>query len=331
MKEIKDLNETISKARPNAKESTIKMYERNLNKLKRLFEADNYDFLEDVEKVQKMLSDKHYSTQRNYWNSIIILLMAINHDKKYDKLLEEYEALRDAGNKQYEDDNATGKISEKQSKNFVELKEVEAMVDEIGKEIADKKIKKKGDLTSKDKALLQVWVILKIHLKQPMRNELGGGTEAIMKSRYNKLTKKEKEDNNYLVVEKSKMWWVMNNYKTSKTYLEKKIDIPKDLEKVLRLYIRINGMGVLFKSSTGAPLSRNAISQLLIKTSKSRMDGRSISTTLLRKIVLSDMVQGNKEEQLKMAQITGHSVETMNKVYVKSGQKESKDDKSSSE
>ena len=331
MKEIKDLNETISKARPNAKESTIKMYERNLKKLKTLFEADNYDFLEDVEKVQKMLSDKHYSTQRNYWNSIIILLMAINHDKKYDKLLKEYEALRDAGNKQYEDDNATGKISEKQSKNFVELKEVEAMVDEIGKEIADKKIKKKGDLTSKDKALLQVWVILKIHLKQPMRNELGGGTEAIMKSRYNKLTKKEKEDNNYLVVEKSKMWWVMNNYKTSKTYLEKKIDIPKDLEKVLRLYIRINGMGVLFKSSTGAPLSRNAISQLLIKTSKSRMDGRSISTTLLRKIVLSDMFQDNKEAQLKMAKITGHSVETMNKVYVKSGQKESKDDKSSSE
>tara|TARA_R110000868_G_scaffold5903_3_gene34359 strand:- start:2488 stop:3483 length:996 start_codon:yes stop_codon:yes gene_type:complete len=331
MKEIKDLNETISKARPNAKESTIKMYERNLKKLKTLFEADNYDFLEDVEKVQKMLSDKHYSTQRNYWNSIIILLMAINHDKKYDKLLKEYEALRDAGNKQYEDDNATGKISEKQSKNFVELKEVEAMVDEIGKEIADKKIKKKGDLTSKDKALLQVWVILKIHLKQPMRNELGGGTEAIMKSRYNKLTKKEKEDNNYLVVEKSKMWWVMNNYKTSKTYLEKKIDIPKDLEKVLRLYIRINGMGVLFKSSTGAPLSRNAISQLLIKTSKSRMDGRSISTTLLRKIVLSDMFQDNKEAQEKMAKITGHSVETMNKVYVKSGQKESKDDKSSSE
>ena len=331
MKEIKDLNETISKARPNAKESTIKMYERNLKKLKTLFEADNYDFLEDVDKVQKMLSDKHYSTQRNYWNSIIILLMAINHDKKYDKLLKEYEALRDAGNKQYEDDNATGKISEKQSKNFVELKEVEAMVDEIGKEIADKKIKKKGDLTSKDKALLQVWVILKIHLKQPMRNELGGGTEAIMKSRYNKLTDKEKEDNNYLVVEKSKMWWVMNNYKTSKTYKEKKIDIPKDLEKVLRLYIRINGMGVLFKSSTGAPLSRNAISQLLIKTSKSRMDGKSISTTLLRKIVLSDMFQDNKEAQEKMAEITGHSVETMNKVYVKSGQKETKDDKSSSE
>jgi len=331
MKDIKDLNETISKARPNAKDSTIKMYERNLKKLKTLFKSDDYGFLEDVEKVKDMLSDKHYSTQRNYWNSIIILLLALNSDKKYDKLIEKYEELRDAGNKQYEDENATGKISDKQSKSFVPLKEVEAMVDQIGKEIADKKLKKKSDLSAKDKALLQIWVILKIHLKQPMRNDLGGGTEAIMKSRYNKLTDKEKEEKNYLVVEKSKMWWVMNNYKTSKTYKEKKIDIPKDLEKVLRLYIRINGMGVLFKSSTGKPLSKNAISQILIKESKKRMDGKSISTTLLRKIVLSDMFQDNKEKQEKMAEITGHSVETMNKVYVKDGQKETKEDKSSSE
>ena len=123
MKDIKDLNETISKARPNAKESTIKMYERNLKKLKTLFKSDDYGFLEDVEKVKDMLSDKHYSTQRNYWNSIIILLLALNSDKKYDKLIEKYEELRDAGNKQYEDENATGKISDKQSKSFVPLKE----------------------------------------------------------------------------------------------------------------------------------------------------------------------------------------------------------------
>mgnify|MGYP003632207279 CR=1 FL=1 len=329
MEDITDLNETISKARPNAKESTVKMYERNLNKLKKLFDSKDYSFLKDVDKVKEMLSDKHYSTRRNYWNSIIILLMAINHDDQYAKLLTEYEKLRDEGNKQYEDENATGKISEKQSENFVELKLVEDMVNTIGKEISDKKIKKKGDLKAKDKALLQVWVILKIHLELPMRNDLSGML-AIMKSQYNKLSDADKKDTNYLVVEKGKMWMVLNNYKTSKTYLEKKVPISKDLEKVLRLYIRINGMGILFKSSTDKPLSRNAISQLLIKTSKKYMDGKSISTTLLRKIVLSDMFQDTKEEQEKMAEITGHSVETMNKVYVKSGQKDGSESKQES-
>ena len=60
------------------------------------------------------------------------------------------------------------------------------------------------------------------------------------------------------------------------------------------------------------------------------MDGKSISTTLLRKIVLSDMFQDTKEEQEKMAEITGHSVETMNKVYVKSGQKDGSESKQES-
>tara|TARA_R110002020_G_scaffold26776_3_gene86613 strand:+ start:5449 stop:6450 length:1002 start_codon:yes stop_codon:yes gene_type:complete len=316
-----DLNKIISKARPNVKESTIKMYERNLNKLKKLFEADDWDFLDDPKKIHEMLKDKHYSTIRNYYNSIIILLMALNSDKKKDKLIEEYSDLRDELNKQYEDENAKGIISDKQKGNFVPLKEVEDMIETIGKEISTKKIKKKEDLTQKDKALLQVYVLLNIHIRLPMRNDMAG-IEAIMKSRYNKLTDKEKEENNYLVVQKSNMWFVLNQYKTQKKYKEKKIDIPKDLEKILRLFIRINGMGMLFKSSTGKPLSRNALTQLLTKTSKKYMD-KSISTTMLRKIVLSEKFQDVKEEMEDMAHITGHSVDTMSKVYVKKGQDKS--------
>ena len=136
---------------------------------------------------------------------------------------------------------------------------------------------------------------------------------------YNKLSEDEKKENNYLVVEKNKMFFVLNQFKTSKKYKELDIDIPKDLEKLLRFYIRVNGLSngdVLFTSSTGKPLSRNALSQLFLKTSKKYMD-KSISTTMLRKIVLSDKFADVKKEQEEMAEITGHSVSTMNKVYVK--------------
>ena len=44
---------------------------------------------------------------------------------------------------------------------------------------------------------------------------------------------------------------------------------------------------------------------------------KNISTTMLRKIVLSDKFADVKKEQEEMAEITGHSVATMNKVYVK--------------
>ena len=53
---------------------------------------------------------------------------------------------------------------------------------------------------------------------------------------------------------------------------------------------------------------------------------KNISTTMLRKIVLSDKFADVKKEQEDMAEVTGHSVATMNKVYVK--QKEAdKDEK----
>ena len=75
-------------------------------------------------------------------------------------------------------------------------------------------------------------------------------------------------------------------------------------------------MGVMFKSSTGKSLSRNQISQLLIKYSK-RYIGKSVSTTMLRKIVLSHKFGDMVKEQQAMSEVTGHSVETMNKVYIK--------------
>ena len=313
-----NLTDKIKEARPNVKDNTIKMYVSNLNKLQKLFDTDNWKFLENIDDVKEKLKGLHYTSQRNYFNSIIILLMALNNDKKYDKLIDEYNTIRDEGNKKYQDDNATGVISEKQKKNFVELSEVQKMIDEMDKEIKDKGLKKKDSLAPKEKQLIQVFILYSIYTRLPMRNDVSGMT-ITTKRLYNKLSEDEKKENNYLVVEKNKMFFVLNQFKTSKKYKELDIDIPKDLEKLLRFYIRVNGLSngdVLFTSSTGKPLSRNALSQLFLKTSKKYMD-KSISTTMLRKIVLSDKFADVKKEQEDMAEITGHSVATMNKVYVK--------------
>tara|TARA_R110001599_G_scaffold92843_2_gene242693 strand:- start:800 stop:1798 length:999 start_codon:yes stop_codon:yes gene_type:complete len=318
-----DIKEKIMEARPNAKESTVKMYVSNLNKLQKMFNTDDWKFLDDIDKVKEKLNHLHYTSQRNYFNSIIILLMALNSDKKYDKLLDKYNTIRDEGNKKYQDDNATGVISDKQKKNFAELSEVKDMINTMDKEIKAKGLKKKESLDPKEKALIQVYILFSIYTRLPMRNDVSGMT-IITKRLYNKLKEDEKKEKNFLVIEKNKMFFVLNQFKTSAKYKELDIDIPKDLEKLLRFYIKVNGLSngdTLFTSSTGKPLSRNALSQLFIKTSKKYMD-KSISTTMLRKIVLSDKFADVKKEQEEMAEITGHSVATMNKVYVK--QKEEK-------
>ncbi len=319
-----NLIETIKKSRPKAKDSTIKMYVSNLMKLMKMFEEDNLKFLNKPENISDKLSELHYTTQRNYYNAIIVYLMSESDKPEEDKVIKEYNSLRDDLNKKYEEEQATGTISDKQKENFVDISEVNKMIVQMGEEIKDKKIKKKEDLTAKDKALLQVYTIFNIYTRIPLRNDISGMV-VINKRAYNKLSESEKKETNYLVINKNSMFFVLNKYKTQSKYEELKIDIPKDLEKLLRIYIRINGMGVLFKSSTGKPLSRNALSQLLIKTSKKYM-GKSISTTMLRKIYLSSKYSKVKEEMKKDAKVMGHSVGMQQAVYVKNDQ-ESESDK----
>ena len=143
--------------------------------------------------------------------------------------------------------------------------------------------------------------------------------EIITKREYNKLSEEQKSSTNYLRLDKGSLKFILNDYKTSKKYKEKVLDIPKDLEKLLRFYMRVNKLeagDVLFTSGTGKPLTRNALSQLFIKTSKKYMD-KSISTTMIRKIVLSDKFGGLKEEMEEMANIAGHSTDVMSDVYIK--------------
>ena len=304
--------ELIMKARPNLKPNTIKMYIFNLNKLKKLFNAEDLKFLSKVGEVKDKLKDLHYTTQRNFYNAIIVYLRA---GEKNEELIEKYDTMRNELNEQYKTDNESGKISEKQKNNFVEIDELRTMLNKMDTEIKKHGLKKKENLSAKEKQLIQVYTIYNILLKIPLRNDLAG-MEAISRKKFNTLTDKDKETDNYLVVDKAKMEFILNEYKTARKYKQKNILIPKELEKIIRMYLRKNGMGILFKTSTGNPITRNALSQLLIKTSQAYMN-KNISTTMIRKIVLSDMFADTKKEMEKMSEITGHSVETMNNVYVK--------------
>ena len=301
---IKDI---ISKARPNVKESTLKMYTSNLNKLMKIFETDNLKFLSNVKKVREKLDDKHYTTQRNYFNSIIVYLMSKGVD---DKIINEYNEIRDELNSKYLEDQQSGVISDKQKNNFISLDELNTMISKIKSDLDLPKLKKKSTLTSKEYKLLQVYVILEILVRIPMRNDLSNLIK-ISKKDYNKLSEQEKSKNNYLVIEKTSLSFVMNDYKTSKKYKEKIIPVSKELEKIIRMYIRKNG-----DSENLFPLSRNAMSQLLIKTSKHYLD-KSISTTMIRKIVASELLGDVKKAEEELSKKMGTDINTIKEVYVK--------------
>lgn len=313
----KNLSEDISEARPNLKTNTVKQYVTNLNKLQTMFDTDNYDFLSDTTKVMDKITDLHYLSQRNILNAVIVLLMALNHDEKYNKLLEEYGLLRDKLNDKYSEEQKSGVISDKQSVNFATIAEVYEMINQMGSEL--KPIKKKEELSKKDFALLQAYTLFNIYARMPMRNDVSE-MEVVQKKAYNKLSTEEKKSKNYLVLEKNGMFFVLNKYKTVKKYEELNLPIEdKSLRTIIRFYLKHNGMGILFKTSTGKPITRTELSKLLIKYSKKYMN-KSISTTLLRKIYLSSKYGDMKKELEKDNLVMGHSKGVALDTYVKEAQ-----------
>jgi hypothetical protein len=320
--ESKNATQDISNSRPNLKTNTVKQYVNNLNKLKKLFDSEDYDFLKEPDELMDKISELHYLSQRNMLNAIIVLLMALNHDEKYDDLLEKYGKLRDEMNDKYSDEQKSGIISDKQSKNFATTEEVFEMINKMAEDLKPIKKKTKDNITKKELQLLQAYTLFNIYARMPFRNDVAGMI-AINQAAYKKLSDEEKKENNYLVVpSKGQIYFVLNKYKTSKKYEE--LDLPiedPNLRKILRYYLKMNGMGVLFKTSTTKPLTRIELSKVLLKYSKAYM-GKSISSTLLRKIYLSSKYSKVKDEMEADAKMMGNSVAVQQSVYVKKKQDE---------
>jgi hypothetical protein len=314
--------ELLREARPNVKESTIKQYYFHLEKLKKSlpeeYELDGWDFLRDIEKIQNAVSQNVYTSQRNTFNSVIVLLLALNHDKRYDEVIKTYTEMRDKYNQQYVKEKTEGKMSEKQESNFATPEEILKMLSEMETIIKTEKIKSKTDISNSDRELLTTFTLFHLLLKCPTRNDMAGMI-LTTPNEFKKIHDDIRHNTNYLIKRKDGFQIELNEYKTDKTYGRVLIPVPKEVVKVLRMFIKTTDKrtgDVLFTSSINKPLSRNGISQLLLKTSKKYMD-KAVSTTMMRKCVASDKFSEKNKEQEELAKICCHDINTQNLVYVK--------------
>ena len=311
-----DFKKIISDARPNIKESSLKMYSQNLKKI--LGDSKDYKPLLKIEEIQKKLEDKSDNTKRNYYNSIIVLLQA---EKAQPKILRKYESERDELNDRYDKIQSSGQMTDKDKKNFVELSELKDMLIKMKKEITLKKLHKKPleKFSKEDKELYDGYFLFSSYLALPLRNDLAD-VEIITKHEYNEMNDEDKENKNFLVLQsgKGKTYFLsLNNYKTNKKYKEKIIPIPQELMYTYKQYVaKQRPFKYLITTRKGLKVSRNYFTQFLQKISKKYLD-KNISTTLLRKIILSDKFAELNKEKEKMAYITSHDIKTMDKVYIK--------------
>ena len=316
---MEEIKASIWKLRPTLKETTVKQYIASLKKLQKNFETDNFDFLNFPESVKEQLEGPqkngktlHFTSQRNMYTAIIIYLLIWKGDPLIDDNIKIYEEWRDELNVKYEKQQESGVISDKQAPNFITKDELLSFIKLMKKDI------------KKDKQVYMVYVLFEILTRIPVRNDLAGLTLL----NHSDYFKDKGGHTNFLVKNKGfgtgkasvtgGFTFVDNQYKTNKKHgtLEIPIEGNSEIAKILRSYIYFNDFkrnDILF------PITNNYLSQLLIKYSQKYI-GKSISTTLIRKIITSDKFLDTKLEQEKHAKMLGHTVQTENMVYIKKQQ-----------
>ena len=316
---MEEIKASIWKLRPTLKETTVKQYIASLKKLQKNFETDNFEFLNFPESVKEQLEGPqkngktlHFTSQRNMYTAIIIYLLIWAGDPLIDDNIKIYEEWRNELNIKYEKQQESGVISDKQAPNFITRDELLSFIKLMKKDI------------KKDKQVYMVYVLFEILTRIPVRNDLAGLTLL----NYGDYFKDKGGHTNFLVKDqgfgkgKKKdtggFTFVDNQYKTNKKHGTLEIPIAGDSELalILRGYMYYNDFK---KNDVLFPISQNYLSQLLIKYSQQYI-GKSISTTLIRKIITSDKFLDTKLEQDKMAKMMGHTSATQNMVYVKKTQ-----------
>ena len=308
----------IKAARPDIKDNSIKQYMSSLRTLNDGKPIMDVDFLKDFDAVMEKLSDRKPTTIKNYMNAIIVVLGALKMD---DDLIKRYGEVRDKLNDQYSEEQATHKKSDAQEKNWVEFEDYVKKVDDLGENLAA--LKKKSEWSTDDKRRYQEYLIAKLYTVFPFRNDYV--MKVISKAAFNKLSAKDKEENNYLVVPSNnhKMFFVLNSYKTRRKYGERQVPITDGpIEKALKLWLKQKNFesDSLFMDPTNSfsrPADSATITKVLTSMSKREFEGRSVGSSLIRHMYLSSKYGDTVKEMEKDADVMMHSGGVQQTIYVK--------------
>lgn len=328
VEDIENIEKILKYARPDSKSSTISVYKSNLKKLATIFDTSDFKFLSRPSVVERRLKNYKYqvkdemknlnfTTIRNIYSAIIVLLEGVdklNNNSKQKNTIDKYLTKRDDLNKLYDDKMKTNNLSKKQEENIVDKKTIDDMIATLKSEVED--LREKSKINIRDKAKILAYTIFSILSKTPTRNDMANMiyTTNIL---YDNEEPEVKKANNYLVeYEDGTRYFVYNDYKTQKKYGEVKTKVSKSVNEVLDEYLAFMDYTI---GDDIFPMTRNAITTLLIKQS-TRLINKRISSTLMRKIYMSSKYKPpvkitKEQEQDAIAMM--HSVETAQKIYIK--------------
>ena len=136
---------------------------------------------------------------------------------------------------------------------------------------------------------------------------------------FNKLSTEDLQNGNYIIVSPNKVTLHIANYKTKNVYGSRSFTVDdKHVLKYLRLWLKIspNPKWLLLNLRTDEPLNRMQLTQYFLRIFSDKF-GKKVSTTLLRKIVVSTKHGQNIRDLDELAFKMCHSRATQASVYNK--------------
>ena len=314
----------------NIKESSLNTYMSCVKKLFReLKEKDetepkNLDFIKDYDKVIETINSEKSLSSKKIKLTTVLVLLGIDEDKDKAEIKELYKKfntkLQDLNN-QYMSFLKEQRKTPAQEKNWVEFDKIIKITNNLMQDIKNRELQDKKELTNQEFRLLQQYVVLRTYLTFPIRNDFAD-MKVLSLSKYNKLPEEERRDNNFLVINKGKKEFRLNQFKNIKTLGSRVYKIPAKLNRVINLWFKFNTSGYyLVKKDRVTPLTPNGITKFFNVLFK-KYTGKLVSTSLLRHIMISHHLKNEKTlkeieaEEKKVSDLYMHS-KRLNNLYRK--------------
>ena len=275
-----NIKEKIKENKPKISESSIKTYNSILSNLhKNVFGDDDYTLknFNDTDTIIKYLKDVEPQKRKTILASLVVL----TDNKKYrDVMLSDIETSRTKSQLQEK--------TEKQKDNFIDGNTISKIYQNLKKKT--NQLYKKGDLSYHEVQEIQNYIILSLYsgLYIPPRRAKDY-TEF-------KIRNINTEKDNYMD-KNTKLGmneFVFNEYKTSKTYAQQRVEIPKALKTIINKWIKINPTEYLLFDIHQQKLSNVTLNQRIEKIVGKKMGVNGFRHTYMSEKYQSS-IQINKD------------------------------------
>ena len=311
------------------RESTLKMYETNLNALSRdilgkPFRSRQF-LLKQKDQVLSKLAEYPAPKRRIMLASILVAISPTGknapQNKNFAKAYKIYNSMLKGENQQYQDDISNNQKSDKDIANWINWPEFLEKRDELADELKclgytnyAKSIKNKCD---RQKIIEHLLLSLYTYLP-PRRLEYANMILYPMGA-YQQLGP-EKENNIYYVSNKGKAFiHYGKNATKSKTENNIIINVPNQLYNIVKRYIKlfeIKTGELLLENALGRKYTTNGWGKEIKKMMKSHFNKEG-AVGILRKSYLSNQFGGAVAAQNEAAMMMNHSTGVQQGVYVK--------------